>query len=218
VSRRRRFAAPAFSLLAALCGCERSAAPGPAPTAPAPRSEVAITPVVAPSAASLYGEDPSGLRYRGRGDEETVVWSADGAYVSVGEFNAWLGTYPLRITSDDPSAAQRQALEQLVTFKLLVEKARASGYEERLGPGSDPRSLAFAYIRDQIGNIASVSDEAAREYEAAHPEALAHIDPDEVPAQVRTMAIKGSIRGEQLWTRVQEWMAEEGIRYEEAVR
>ncbi len=189
--------------------------PGPEASAAATGSEVAITPVVAPSAASLYGDDVSRLRYQGRSDDETLVASSAGPYVRVGEFNAWLGSYPLRITSDDLPAARRQALEQLVTFKLFVAKARASGYEERLGKASDQRSLAFAYIRDQVTDVASISDEAARQYESGHPELLAQIGSDDVPVDVRTLAIKGSMRGEQLWTRVQEWMTEAGIRYEE---
>jgi hypothetical protein len=174
-----------------------------------------MTPVVATSAASLYADDASKLRYRNAADHESLVTSARGPFVTAGEFNAWLGTYPLRITSDDLATARRQALEQMVTFKLFVEKARAAGYEDRLGKASDPRSLAFAYIRDQITDVASVSDEAARRYEAEHPELFAQLG-SEVPPEVRLMAIKGSVRGEQLWERVQEWMEDAGIRYEDA--
>jgi hypothetical protein len=103
----------------------------------------------------------------------------------------------------------------MVTFKLLVAQARATGYEARLGKESEPRSLAFAYLRDQITDVASISDDVARKYEAEHRELFAQLGGEEVPAEARMMAIKGSIRGEQLWERVQEWMADAGIRYEE---
>jgi hypothetical protein len=200
-------------VIAALCGCERGATPEAAQGAAT--SEVAFTPVGAPDAANPYGADFAGLRVEGRGDDETLVASNDGSFVRVGEFNAWLGTYPLQVTGGDLASSRRQALEQMVTFKLLVAQARAAGYEERLGKASEPRSLAIAYLRDQVTDVASISDEAARKYEAEHPELFAQLGGDEVPAEARMMAIKGSIRGGQLWERVQEWMAEAGIRYQE---
>ena len=167
-------------------------------------------------ASSFYGGDPGRLRAEGQ-PERVLVRSGDSAFITAGQYNAWLGTYPLHITSEDPSEARRQALEQMVTFKLIAQKAREVGYEERLGSGGasvDDRSLALGYIRNWVTNVSSVTDAEARAYASREQAGFAQLDSPDIPGPMKIMAIQGSVRGEQLWTQVQAWMEEARIRYE----
>jgi hypothetical protein len=217
VSRRRGsrlIGASLVALLALPCGCAQSGGATAETNATSTQAEVASAPLPASSPANPFADDVSKLSFRDRADTETLVSSTKGTFITVGEFNAWLGSYPLRITAEDLPGAQRQALEQMVAFKLLVEKARAAGYEERVGPRSDQKTLVVSYLRDQMSDVATISDQAVQRYEDDHPEVLAQLGP-EVPPEIRMMALKGSIRGEQLWARVEDWMKDAGIRYEE---
>ena len=216
VSRRtgsRLLGAPLFALLALPCGCAQDGGATVETTAISTPAEVASAPPPL-SPANPFADDVSKLSFRDRADTETLVSSTKGTFITVGEFNAWLGSYPLRITAEDLAGARRQALEQMVAFKLLVEKARAAGYAERVGPNSNQKSLVVSYLRDQMSDVATISDQAAQRYEELHPEVVAQLGPD-VPPEIRMMAVKGSIRGEQLWARVEDWMKDAGIRYEE---
>ncbi len=177
------------------------------------RSAVANAPALPSSPTDPYNDDVGKLRIRDRAESATLVSSDKGAFITVGEFNAWLGSYPLRVTGDDLASARQQALEQMVRFKLLVASARAAGYEDKLGPGSDQKALALAYLRDQISDVGSISNDAANRYEAEHPELFAQLG-TEVPPQVRMMAVKGSLRGEQLRSRIQDLETDAGIQYE----
>jgi hypothetical protein len=173
--------------------------------------EPAPDPVLEAALPSASPGDLSKLRVAG-GESTALVAPATGAFINAGEFNAWLGTHPLGITAEEPAGARRQALEQMVTFKLLVEHARKAGYEQKLGSASEPKALALAYLRDQMSNLSLVSDEAARRHEAEHPERFAQLRAD-VPPEILVMAIKTSVRGEQVWEQVQGWMKDAGIRY-----
>jgi hypothetical protein len=178
---------------------------------PAPES-IAGAASPGPLSGNPYAEDVSMLRYRDPSGDETLVRSGRRAFIRVEEFNAWLGTYPLRITAADLDGARRQALEQMVRFKLLVESARQAGYEDRVGPGGDQKALALAYLRDQVSDVATISDAAADRYEAEHPELFVQLGAD-VPPAVRMMAIKGSIRSDQLRARIEDMEADAAIEY-----
>lgn len=162
-----------------------------------------------------YADDVTTIRFRDRAPADALVHSASGVYITVAEFNAWLGTYPLHITSDTLAGAQGEALAQMVRFKLLADSARSAGYVEKLGPGTDTKTLALAYLRDQLGNVGMISDDAVARYEREHPERLAQLGSD-VPAQIRAMAIKGAIRGEQIRVQIEDLEKQTGIRYTHA--
>ena len=165
--------------------------------------------------SSFYGGDLAALRGDGPA-EGVLVQSRGAAFITVGEYNAWLGTYPLSITSPNAEAARGEALEQMVTFKLIVQKARESGYQQQLessGVRATEKSLALGYIRDWVTNTASVTDEQAREYQSRERDRLAQLDSSDIPGELKMMAIKGSVRGEQLTQQVKAWMEEAEIGY-----
>ena len=199
-----------LSVLALACGARRS--DGDRARAPASEESAADS---SAAAASFYGGDVEKLRVNQPGD--TVLVRAGAApYITADQYNAWLGTYPLSIKSVDPTAARREALEQMVTFRLLVQKARDSGYRPAPdGQGLDDKSMVITYIRDHVTSIGGVTEEQARDYESRHQAELAQLDASGLPAEARTMAVRGSVRGEQLWDQVKSWMEARQIRYEE---
>jgi hypothetical protein len=171
------------------------------------------------AASSFYGGDTSKLHF-GAPAERVLVLSKDEPWIRAGEFDAWLGTYPLDITASDPEEAQLQALEQMVTFKLIVAKAREAGYAQRLDGGGgtlESKALAISYIRDRMTDIGGVSDAEAREFLEAHRELFAGIDDPRIPPELRAAAVKGSVRGQQLRAQIAEWRAQAGIHYGEGV-
>jgi hypothetical protein len=151
--------------------------------------------------------------------ERALVRSRGRAFITAREYNAWLGTYPLSLTSDDPGVARRQALEQMAAFKLILERARLtmfSGKDRPSGEGLDNKSLVLSYIRDQVTSLsATVTERQAEEYLAAHREMFEQLDQAKVPSDFRMMAIRGSVGGELLWGKVQIWMRDAGLTYEE---
>jgi len=212
--------APVILALAACKGGDSAppAAPGPsAPAAPASAGELLD---LGGSRGTFFGGDVARLRIDGA-DERVLVRSKDGAWIRAGEYDAWLGTYPVEITASDPTEARRQAVEQMIRFKLIVAKAQESGYGQRLAAGGggslDPKALAIAYIRDRMSDVAGVSDEEARVYEAAHPELFASLADPSIPPEIRAMAVKGSIRGDQLRAQVAVWKSQAGIEVEPGV-
>ena len=182
------------------------------------RPEVAAVPPVAESlqssaVASPYGGDIGRLRAEGP-EEVVLVRSGEAPFITVGQYNDWLGSYPLNITSADPAEARMQAIDQMVTFKLIVQKARERGYANRSesrGASADDRALAMSFIQEWVTNVALVSDEEAREYEARDAERFADLDSPELPVQLKMMAVRGSVRGEQLVAQVEIWKRESEI-------
>jgi hypothetical protein len=165
--------------------------------------------------SSVYGVDPSLLRFDSP-KGAILVQSGDRAFITVGQYNSWLGTYPLKIEGQDSFEARKQALEQMVTFNLIVQKAREDGYVEKTassGAHPDDRSLALSYIRGWVTSTSSVTEEEVREYESRESERLSGLDSPDIPEAVKMMAIKGSIRGEQLWAQVKVWMEQAQISY-----
>lgn len=181
---------------------------------PAPSEAVSSAPAMS-AASSYYGGDPVRLRFDGSAND-VLVYSEENSFINVDEYNAWLGTYPMDITAPDQAGAQKQALEQMVTFKLLAQKARES--RSRRGgaaQGADPddSDLAVGFIRTWLTDTSSVSDAEALAYEQRERERLAAIATADIPAEIKMMAIKGSVRGEQLGAQVKIWMQEAEIRY-----
>jgi len=171
------------------------------------------------ASSSFYGGDTSALRF-GDPAERVLVVSKDGPWIRASEFDAWLGTYPLDITASDPDEARRQALDQMITFKLVVAKAREAGYAQRIDTGAgtlEPKALAISYIRDRMTDIGGVSDAEARAFLEAHRELLAGIEDPRIPPELRAAAVKGSVRGQQLRAQIAQWRQAAGIRYEEGV-
>lgn len=167
------------------------------------------------AASPFHGGDPARLRFDGRA-RDVLVHAGENPFITVDEYNAWLGTYPMKITAQDQSGAQQQALEQMVTFKLLVQKARESGSwrsASAQGVIPDDSDLAVGYIRAWVTNTSSVSDAEALAYEQRESGRLAEISNSELPAQLKMMGLKGSVRGEQLWAQVKVWMEEAEIQY-----
>lgn len=167
------------------------------------------------AASSYYGGDPARLRFDGAADD-VLVHSGDNPFITLAEYNDWLGTYPMNITAQDQAGAQKQALEQMVTFKLLAQKARESdSWRSAAAQGviPDDSDLAVGFIRAWVTNTSSVSDAEALAYEQRESARLAQVLGSDLPAEIKMMGIKGSVRGEQLWAKVKRWMEEAEIRY-----
>ena len=201
-----------LALLCVACGPQAEEA---TPAASPDLSEVDAAVQTGLTASSVYGVDPSQLRFDGP-KEGVLVRSGDRAFITVGQYNSWLGTYPLKIESQDSFEARRQALEQMVTFNLIVQKAREGGYAEKIasaGARPDDRSVALSYIHGWVTNTSSVTEEETREYESRESERLSGLDSPDVPEPVKMMAIKGSVRGERLWAQIKVWMEQAQISY-----
>jgi hypothetical protein len=165
---------------------------------------------------SLYG-DVERVRFEGPA-KQVLVREGRRPFITGGQYNAWLGTYPVNITRKDPVEGRREVLEQMVIFKMLARKARESGYEGRLGVGGggvDEKSLVLTFIKDHVSNVGAVTEQEVHAYEARHPEFIANLDASGVPGDFRGMAIRGSVRGEQLDKQVHTWIKEAGIHYED---
>jgi hypothetical protein len=161
------------------------------------------------------GVDVSLLRI-GEPADRPLVTSGGQPFITVSEYNAWLGTYPLAITESDPEVARKQAIEQMVRFKLIAGRARDSGYEGRLhsaGDDASERSMVLMYIRDQMSNISLVSDGEAQDFRRSHPDRIAAIEADDLPEEVRLAATKSAILGERFRERVETWMDEAELTY-----
>lgn len=161
--------------------------------------------------------DLTRLTYRGP-DGVTLVRSRGRPFITIKEFNDWLGSYPLNLTSQEPAVARRQALEQMVAFKLIVAKARETGYEQKVRSPEgvlDDRSLAMSYVRDQLANQTAVTDRQADAYYAANPARFGRVVPDDAPPELKRMAVKVSMQGERLWERVKSWMEQASLTYSE---
>jgi hypothetical protein len=180
-------------------------------TAPAP---------IAPQAGLPFGVDFDSLHIAAP-EHSVLIRSKGKKLVTVGEYNAWLGSYPLDITSKDPAVAKKQAAEQLARFKLIAQKAREAGYESKLkdeGSETGENALVLSYIRDQMFNATTVSDEDAQAYRVTHAATLTHIESADAPPEVKLMGIKSTMLGEQLKKRVERWMEEGKITYDSVLR
>jgi hypothetical protein len=143
------------------------------------------------------------LRIDGPGDR-VLVQARGKPFIRAGEYNAWLGSYPLNITASDAPAARAQALDQMVNFRLLFERAVAAGYEAKSGPSSDAAAIVLRYVTDHIRSSATVSDAAAQRYHDDHREEFSGIDGPEVAPELRLAAWKGAVRGAQLAAALEE--------------
>jgi len=184
----RRFGAP---LLAATLSIAAACSGG---------KQAAVTqesPPPVPAQVNPMEVDYAKLRLDGPG-ERVLVRARGRPYIRTDEYNAWLGSYPLNITESDALAAQTQALDQMVNFRMLLERAIAAGYESKSGVSSDPPSIVFRYVADQVRNASSISDAEARRYYEEHRDMLRSLDAPEVPAELRMAAWKSSVRGAQL--------------------
>jgi len=211
----RRSLVVALLIPATMVACGRAA---PA-TAGASGSPTPPDTSVASLRASFYG-DAESVRFAGPPDV-VLVRKGSRPFVTGRQYNAWLGTYPLKLTSKDPDENRRQALEQMVTYKLLAQKARESGYERKMGQGggaSDEKSMVIQYIKDQVSNTSGITDEEVKAYETLHPEYVASLDASSMPGEFRGMVLRGSVAGERLWERVKSWMKEERIQYVDSPR
>jgi len=163
-------------------------------------------------AANSYGVDVKALKYEG--SETAVLARMKGRpFIRARDYNAWLGTYPLNITSQDSLEGRKQALEQMAMFKLMLKRAKEAGYESKVrttGGVPDDRSIVLLFIRDQISNITTVSDEMVRQYEIAHPERFPQGE-NRMPPEMLAVAVKGEIRGQQLTEEIRSWMKEEAV-------
>lgn len=154
--------------------------------------------------------DVAMLRLDGPG--ERVLAEARGKpFITTQEYNAWLGSYPLNITEAEASNAQAQALDQMVDFRLLLERAVAAGYESGSGVSADAPSIVLRYVTDQIRNSAGVSDAAARRYREEHREELAGLDAPEVPPEIRLAAWKSAVRGAELAAALRKHREDAGV-------
>jgi hypothetical protein len=201
-----------------MVACGRAA---PAPPVTAGPSDTPRPQDISPAAlqASFYG-DAGSVRFAGP-PGVVLVRKGSRPFVTARQYNAWLGTYPLKLTSKDPDENRRQALEQMVTYKLLAQKARESGYERKMGQGggtADERSMVIQYIKDQVSNTNGITDADVKAYEILHPEYVASLDASSVPGEFRGMVLRGSVAGERLWERVKSWMKEERIQYVKSPR
>jgi hypothetical protein len=142
------------------------------------------------------GVDITKLRLRVPGDQ-VVVRARGRPFIRAEEYNAWLGTYPLNITEADQLGAQKQALDQMVTFRLLLERATAAGYDSKAA-NADAASIVLRYLGDQVRNMVGVSDADALRYYEEHRDQLGGLDVPEIAPEVRMAALKGSVRGAQL--------------------
>jgi hypothetical protein len=154
--------------------------------------------------------DVAKLRIRDPGDR-VLVRSRGRPFIRAEEYNAWLGTYPLSITDADGLAAQRQAIDQMVNFRLLHDWAVAAGYGSKGGAEGDARSIVLRYLSDQIRDVGGVSDAEAQRYYEAHRDQFVGLDAPELPPEIRQATLKGSVRGAQLATRIEEHRKEAGV-------
>jgi len=181
------------------------------------RHSEAATPLqYVPEVSPSKGVDVSRLRVDGP-EERVLVRSRGRVFIRSREYHAWLGSYPLNITSEDPAKARREALEQMVTFKLILQQAREGGYAEKLGfAGKEPtdKSLVLTYIRDQVMNLSLITDKQAQEYLAGHKAMFTQLNTSNVPEEVKMMVAKRAVRGEQLWEQVKTWMERARLSYE----
>lgn len=197
----------------ALCACRGHGEPAHAPAAQVPAGVASNGPNG--GIPISFGIDPKSLRFEGPANT-VLVRSKGRPFITAEEYNNWLGTYPLNITSQDPTEATGQALEQMAMFKLLTNRARQAGYENKIrstGGVPDERSIVLMFVRDQISNIASVTDEAVREFERQHPERFPKGE-GQMPAEMRDVAVKGEIRGLQLTEEIRTWMDQESLTFE----
>lgn len=192
--------------------------PGAATTAPTSPATAPATGAPMMSAAmpagNLYGTDVSALRHLGP-DDAVLVRMKGRPFIRARDYNDWLGSYPLNITSQDPAEGFRQALEQMAMFRMMLSHAKKAGYEAKVrttGGVPDERSIVLLFIRDQITNISTVSDAAARDYEATHPERFPQGD-GRLPPEILAMAVKGEIRGQQFTEEIKGWMKQEGVTF-----
>lgn len=209
-------------VLAAVCACERSDRSAAPPAPESPSAVSAGDPPVAletGAVAALPSVDLPSLRFDGP-DRSVLVRERAKSYVTAGEYNAWLGTYPLNIRSPEPGAARREALDQMVFWKLVVERARLAGYEAKLAPSGEaisPNSLALTYMRDQLTQIGAISDEQAVKFAAEHRELAPILDDPNLPRVVWMLAVKGAIRGDQMRADIDAWRLKRGIAVDESV-
>jgi hypothetical protein len=181
---------------------------------PGPSGEATLG-QTASAAPAFYGGDVGRLRIDGAPDR-ILVRSGDEAFITVGEYNSWLGSYPLEITSEDPSEARRQALEQMVVFKMIAQQARGSGYQEESEPGKmipDEKTLVLNYIRRWVSNVSSVTEDQVQSYADREAARLHPLDSPDIPQEMKMMFIKTSVRGEQLAAQVEAWKEEARIDY-----
>jgi hypothetical protein len=174
----------------------------------------ALARIAVDPAAFTSGVDVATLKLELPGDH-VLVSSRGRPFITVAEYNAWLGTYPLAIGSGDPAAGRREAVDQMIAFELLAERARASGYTA--AAGSSDKDLVLRYIRDQMSDLSAVSDEQARAYLAEHSDRLGAIQDAEVPHEVEMAALKGAVLGERLAERIQGWQDEAELVYAQDV-
>lgn len=165
-----------------------------------------------------YGVDVQLLRITAA-DRTVLVRSKGKKLITVAEYNAWLGSYPLNITSQDPAKGRRQAVEQMARFKLISRMALEAGYQNRMqssGADSSEKARVLSYIKDQMFNVAAVTDREARDYSATHSDTLSQIESADVPPEVKLMGVKSTILGERLKKRVDLWMERERITYDDS--
>jgi hypothetical protein len=187
------------SLVAACsAGGERDDATAAASAAPTAGSLPSVAMAVDPR-----NVDVAKLRVADPGDR-VVVQARGRPFIRAEEYNAWLGTYPLAITDADEAGAQRQAVDQMVTFRLLLDRAIAAGYGSKAGAASDAKSIVLRYLGDQVRNVGGVSDAEAERYYEENREMFRALDTPEVPPEIRLAALKGSLRGAQLASQLEE--------------
>ena len=156
------------------------------------------SPPPAPPQADPIAVDLDKLRLVGP-DDRVLVEARGRPYIRAGEYNAWLGTYPLSITKTDAQEAQAQALDQMVSFRLLLERAVEAGYESKSGgASSDAPAIVLRYVTDRIRNSTGVTEAQARRYHDEHRAELAALDAPEVAPEIRLAAWKGAVRGAEL--------------------
>jgi len=164
---------------------------------------------------SGFQEDVAELRFSGP-QEAVLVTARSKPLITTEAFNAWLGTYPLDLKSSETAAARREALEQMVAFKLIVRKAKLAGYQARIestGNPADDRSMVLTYIRDQVSSLQAISDRNAREFLASGDDRARSILQADAPDDIKLMVAKGTLAGERLWETVQGWMRESNVQY-----
>lgn len=162
----------------------------------------AVTTAPAPTLGDPTNVDLAKLRIA-VAEDRVLVKSRSRPFIRADEYNAWLGTYPLSITEASGEAAQRQAIDQMVDFRLLHDWAVAAGYASKDGVGGDARSIVLRYLSDQIRDVGGVSDAEAQRYYEAHREQLVGLDAAELPPEIRLATLKGSVRGAQLAARLE---------------
>ena len=200
-------------LIVALCAFALEA--GPAQPVQAQDAQPQVPPIESGAGVSNpYGVDLKSLRYEGK-ETAALARMKGRPFIVARDYNDWLGTYPLNITAVDPAERINQALEQMAMFKLMLSHAKKAGYESRIrtsGGVPDERSIVLMFIRDQITNVSAVSDQMARDYEAAHPERFPQGD-QRLPPEILAMAVKGEIRGQQFTEEIKTWMREEEVTF-----